>query len=147
MKNEEKKVLQGLVNEVCGRIGGYLTMPLTSAAQLELAQAVATYFGTTVEAIYGNGKHRHIADARHVLWFIRRTFFLETFQRIADDFGRDYSTVIQGVRVVSRVVMNSRRQGRHTGLPLHEHFLPMTDVVSRFNEYAEKKVKKGFKSI
>ena len=68
----------------------------------QILELVSRECAVSVDGLMGNGKSRRIARPRQlVMWLLRQTTFM-SFEQIGDALGRDHSTVVHGVRRITR---------------------------------------------
>lgn len=66
---------------------------------------VATEYGVPPEAITGRDRHRQIAKARRLAYWLARVEFGFSYPELGLSFGRDHSTIMHGCGVVERLVL------------------------------------------
>ena len=70
-----------------------------------ILMAVASYYGTTVEALKGPRRHRAVAFPRAVAMYLCRNRLGLSYPAIGSVFGgKDHSTVMMAVRKIEAVV-------------------------------------------
>lgn len=87
--------------EICKQILGdtvrNVGRPVTIKKVLEL---VAQEFGTTVPLLTSQTRKKHVAEPRQIAMYIARQLTDNSLHTIGLAFGRDYSTVIHGIKKV-----------------------------------------------
>lgn len=67
----------------------------------EIAQAVSERYGLSVQQLLSRRRTKQVALPRQVAMYLCRRLLDASYPRIGDLFGRDHTTALHGVRVIS----------------------------------------------
>lgn len=68
----------------------------------EVVSIVAQHFDVTPVEVFSRSRTKRFSEARHASFWILRQHTKLSFEEIAEQFDRDHSTVVHGVRSMER---------------------------------------------
>jgi chromosomal replication initiator protein len=79
----------------------------------DIETAVAAHFGLTREEMRGMSRKRAVARPRQVAMFLAREITGQSLPRIGQQFARDHTTVLYGVRKIARLMGHDAAWAAH----------------------------------